>query len=177
MKHCGILKLRWTILPSHQSLWTLKAELLPLCHQIMTVPTPALYWRGYFKGLTSDPQESESKYQVGVTYPHVRLPGRPGEFVRLNIAGNSLNAFGPSPQCLHRNDLGILAAMSWFRTKIFITIKPLPWQTFPVIFMKTSAIRDTKFLTILKEPLYVFCGDSCSLLTLEIKFGPLSGQC
>lgn len=63
-------------------------------------------------GLTTDPQESERKYQIGVTYPHVCLPGRPGESVRLNIAGNSLNAHCPYPQCLHRNDLGIQVAMS-----------------------------------------------------------------
>lgn len=78
----------------------------------MTIPAPVLYRKGHFKELTTDPQESERKYQVGVTYPQVRLPGRPGEFVRLNIAGNSLNAFCPSPQCLCRNDLGIPAAMS-----------------------------------------------------------------
>ena len=76
----------------------------------------------------------------------------------LSIAGKSLNAFCPSPQCLHRNDLGILAAMSWFRTKILITIKPLPWQTFPVIFMKTSAITGTQFLTVLTEALYGVSG-------------------
>lgn len=141
MKYRGILKLRWTILPSHWSLLTLKAELLPLCYQVMTIPVPALYWKGHLKGLTADSQESERKYQGGVTYPHVRLPGKVGEFIKLNIAGNSLDAFCLSSQCPHRNDLGILAAMSWFRTKILITIKPFPGQTFPGIFMKTSTIQ------------------------------------
>lgn len=158
MKYCGILKLRLTIVPSHQSLLTLKAELLPLCYQIMTIPAPVLYWKGHFKGLTTDPQESERKYQVGVTYPHVRLPGRTGEFVRLNIAGNSLNAFCPSPQCLHRNDLGIPAATSWFRTKILITIKPLPWQTFPVIFNEDLSNDRHSILTILTNHCKVFLG-------------------
>lgn len=182
MKYCGILKLRLTVLPSHQSLLTLKTELLPLCYPIMTIPAPVLYWKGHFKGLTTDPQESERKYQVGVTYPHVRLPGRPGNFVRLNIAGNSLNAFCPSPQRLHRNDLGILAAISWFRTKILITIKPLPWQTFPVIFMKTSAITSIQFLTILTEPHHGFTGQpfsfwSLHLDQLEKRSGALGSRC
>lgn len=105
-------KMKINNLPSHQSLLTLKAELLLLYYRIMTIPAPVLYRKGHFKRLTTDPQESERKYQVGVTYPHVRLPGRPGKFVRLNIAGNSLNAFCPSPQCLPGNDLGSPAAVS-----------------------------------------------------------------
>lgn len=148
----------------------------------MKIPAPVLYWKEHFKGLTTDPQESERKYQIGVTYPHVRLPGRQEEFVRFNIAGNSLNAFCPSPPCLHRNDLGILAAMFWFRTKILITIKPLSWQTLPVIFIKISAVTGTRFLTILTESLYVFSGQPLSfwnvhLDQLEIQCGALGSRC
>lgn len=84
------------------------------------------------------------------------------KFVRLNIAGNSLNAFCPSPQCLCRNDLEIQAAMSWFRTKTLITIKPLPWQTFPVIFMKTSAITGTQASQFSQKTTLWFSGQSFS---------------
>lgn len=137
---------------------------------------------GHFKEPTTDPHESKRKYQVGVTYLHVRFPGRHREVLMLNVAGNSLNALCPSPQCLHRNDLGIQAAMSWFRTKILIIVKPLHSQIFPVIFTETSAITDIQFFTIHTEPAYGFPGQPFSLWNLyldqlEIRSCALGSRC